>query len=333
MKALVLNEVKSPLTLADCDDPAAGQGQAVVKLKAAALNRRDFWITQGMYPGVEAPCVLGSDGAGVVETVGDGVDESWVGKEVVINPGMAWGADPLAQAGAFNILGMPDDGTFAERVAIPAAQLAPKPEHLAWTEAAALPLAGLTAYRAVFSQGGLQAGQTVLITGIGGGVAVFALQFVVAAGAKALVTSSSPDKLARAESLGATAGANYKDEGWAAALGKEHGPVDLVIDSAGGEGYNDLMDLVKPGGRIVNYGATAGPPRKLDMFKLFWKQLHLIGSTMGSPEDFAAMVEFVSKHQIKPVVDKVVPLGEGAELVASMADSPQFGKLVLEMES
>ena len=162
---------------------------------------------------------------------------------------------------------------------------------------------------------------------------MFALQFAVAAGAKALVTSSSPDKLARTESLGATAGANYKDEGWAAALGKEHGPIDLIIDSAGGEGYNDLMDLVKPSGRIVNYGATAGPPRKLDMFKLFWKQLHLIGSTMGSPEDFAAMVEFVNQHQIRPEVDKLVPLSEGAELVASMADSPQFGKLVLEVES
>ncbi len=333
MKALILNEVKSPLVLAEREDPSANAGQAVVRLKAAALNRRDFWITQGMYPGVEAPCVLGSDGAGVVESIGLGVASSRAGKDVVINPGISWGSDEAAQHGKFSILGMPNDGTFAERVVIPAAQLAEKPEHLSWTEAAALPLAGLTAYRAVFSQGGLLEGQTVLITGIGGGVAVFALQFALAAGAKALVTSSSPEKLARAASLGATAGANYKDEGWAAALGKEHGPVDLIIDSAGGEGYNDLLELVKPGGRVVNYGATAGPPRKLDMFKLFWKQLHLIGSTMGSPEDFAAMVKFVNEHQIKPVVDKVVPLSEGPELVASMADSPQFGKLVLEIDA
>lgn len=333
MKALVLNEVKSPLALADREDPVANAGRAVVKLKAAALNRRDFWITQGMYPGVEAPCVLGSDGAGVVESIGLGVDASWVGRDVVINPGIDWGRSALAQDGKFKILGMPGDGTFAERVNVPAAQLAAKPEHLSWPEAAALPLAGLTAYRAVFTQGGLESGQTVLITGIGGGVAVFALQFAVAAGAKALVTSSSADKLARASALGAAAGANYKEEGWAAALGKEHGPVDLVIDGAGGEGYNDLLDLVKPGGRVVNYGATAGPPRKLDMFKLFWKQLHLIGSTMGSPEDFAAMVSFVNEHQIKPVVDQVAPLAEGAELVASMAGSPQFGKLVLEIDA
>lgn len=333
MKALVLNEVKNPLVLADRDEPVANAGRAIVRLKSAALNRRDFWITQGMYPGVEAPCVLGSDGAGVVESIGLGVDKSWVGRDVVINPGIDWGRNESAQDGKFKILGMPDDGTFAERVNVPAAQLAAKPEHLSWPEAAALPLAGLTAYRAVFSQGGLEAGQTVLITGIGGGVAVFALQFAVAAGAKALVTSSSPDKLARASSLGATAGANYKDEDWAAALGKEHGPVNLAIDSAGGEGYNDLLDLVKPGGRVVNYGATAGPPRKLDMFKLFWKQLRLIGSTMGSPEDFAAMVAFVNEHQIKPVVDRVVPLAEGANLVASMAGSPQFGKLVLDIDA
>ena len=261
MKALVLNEVKSPLDLADREDPVAHAGQAVVSLKAAALNRRDFWITQGMYPGVKAPCILGSDGAGVLESVGEGVDASWVGRDVIINPGGDWGPDEAAQQGAFNILGMPDDGTFAERLAIPAAQLAAKPEHLSWAEAAALPLAGLTAYRAVFSQGGLQEGQTILITGIGGGVAVSALQFAVAAGAKALVTSSSAEKLSRASELGAAAGANYKEEGWAKTLGGEHGPIDLIIDSAGGEGYNDLLDLVKPGGRVVNYGATAGPPR------------------------------------------------------------------------
>jgi zinc-binding alcohol dehydrogenase/oxidoreductase len=326
MKALVLKETNQPLQFEECPNPEAGTGSALVTLKAAALNRRDYWITQGMYPGVQTPCILGSDGAGVVSTTGE---------EVIICPSIDWGNDPAAQQESFRILGMPDNGTFAEQIAVETQLLAAKPDHLSWAEAAALPLAGLTAYRALFSQGGLQrdssSDQTVLITGIGGGVATFALQFAVAAGAKVLVTSSSAEKIERAVSLGATAGADYKQDGWARDLGKAHGPIDLVIDSAGGEGYNDLLDLVKAGGRIVNYGATAGPPRKLDMFKLFWKQLHLVGCTMGSPDDFTAMVKFVNERKIRPIVDQTVPLAEGSDLIASMAASPQFGKLVLEI--
>jgi len=321
MKALVLKETKQPLTFDECPNPKAGSGQIIVDLKAAALNRRDFWITQGMYPGVQAPCILGSDGAGVTSS----------GEEVIICPSIDWGSDPSAQQESYRILGMPDNGTFTEQIAVAESQVATKPTHLSWAEAAALPLAGLTAYRALFTQGQLRSGQTVLITGIGGGVAAFALQFAQAAGSKVLVTSSSAEKIERAVSLGATAGANYRDDGWAKELGRGHGPIDLVIDSAGGDGYNDLMEIVKPGGRIVNYGATTGPPRKLDMFKLFWKQLHLVGTTMGSPDEFGAMVKFVNEQKLKPIVDQVLPLAEGSDLVASMASSPQFGKLVLEI--
>lgn len=314
MKALVLTERESPLVFRDEPDPVAAEGEVVVELRAAALNRRDFWITQGMYPGVEAPCVLGSDGAGLI---GD--------REVVINPGIGWGDDESAQSPEFSILGMPRNGTFAERVAVPAELVHDKPAHLSWDEAAALPLAGVTAYRALFAQGGLEAGQTVLISGAGGGVAAFALQFAVAAGANAVVTSSSAEKLAKAKELGAAAGFNYREESWAKGLE----PVDLILDSAAGPGYNALIGLLKPGGRIVNYGATAGAPKRLDFFKVFWNQLKILGSTMGSPADFDAMLKFVGKHQIRPEIDRVVPLSEGSELVASMADSPQFGKLVL----
>ncbi len=322
MKALLLKETNQPLAFDDCPEPEAGPGQVIVDLKAAALNRRDFWITQGMYPGVQAPCILGSDGAGVA---------SATGQEVIICPSIDWGDDPAAQQESYRILGMPDHGTFAERIAVAEGQVAAKPAHLSWAEAAALPLAGLTAFRALFTQGRLQSGQTVLVTGIGGGVATFALQFAVAAGAKVLVTSSSAGKIERAVACGAIAGANYREDGWAKALGQAHGPIDLVIDSAGGDGYNDLMEIVKAGGRIVNYGATTGPPRKLDLFKLFWKQLHLIGSTMGSPAEFASMVGFVNERKIKPIVDQIAPLAEGSEVVAAMAASPQFGKLVLEI--
>jgi NADPH:quinone reductase-like Zn-dependent oxidoreductase len=213
---------------------------------------------------------------------------------------------------------------------VPVEQLVPKPASLSLHEAAALPLAGLTAYRALFSQGKLHADETVLITGIGGGVAVIALKLAVASGAKAIVSSSSQEKIDRAIALGAAAGVNYKDEGWAEKLAENHA-VSLIIDGAAVDQFNSLLGLVRPGGRIVNYGGTAGPPASMDIRKHFWKQLRLIGSTMGSPADFAAMVSMVEHRGIKPEVDSVTPLAQGAAVIASMARSPQFGKLVLEI--
>lgn len=329
MKCLTLNAVKSPLELEERADLTAAPGEVIVRIRAAALNRRDHWITLGMYPGLQLPSILGSDGAGVVTQCGDGVDTSWQDQEVIINPGLDWGENPAAQKPTFNVLGMPVDGTFATEIAIPAEQLAPRPAHLDWNEAAALPLGGVTAYRAVFTQGGLQAGDKILVTGIGGGVATFALQFAVAAGAKVWVTSSSPAKIERAVELGAEGGYDYREDSWWKQMSKEVGAPDLILDSAGGAGYGALINLAAVGGRIVNYGATVGVPEKLDLFKVFWKQLHLTGSTMGSPQDFAAMLELVNQHQIRPVVDSVRPLAEGNEAVSQMAKSPQFGKYVL----
>lgn len=332
MQALVLNEIKRPLALEDRPDLEPAPGEVVVRLKAAALNRRDFWISRGMYPGIVTPIVLGSDGAGVVAKVGEGVDDSWMDRETIINPGFGWGGSEAAQEDAFTILGLPRDGTFATEVAVPVEQLRPKLESLTWEEAAALPLAGLTACRALFSQGGLQAGETVLVTGIGGGVATFALQFAVAAGAKVWVTSSSKEKIERAGTLGAEGGFDYTTEDWGKACLESAGAPDLIIDSAGGPGYATLIDIAAAGGRIVNYGSTAGPPEKLDLFKVFWKQLRLQGSTMGSPADFDAMLKLVDQHDLKPVVDEVVPLEEGAAAVERMKTSPQFGKIVLRTE-
>lgn len=329
MKALVLQELKQPLQLEDRDDLAPGPGEAVIELKAAALNRRDYWITQGMYPGIQLPVVLGSDGAGVVKRLGEGVSPEWLQRELIINPGWNWGDHEAYQSHEFHILGMPDDGTFASEVRVPAKYLAAKPAHLSWQEAAALPLGGVTAYRAVFTQGRLHPGERVLISGVGGGVATFALQYALAAGANVLVTSSSAEKIARAIQLGATAGFDYRADGWHKQLVSEQGPVDLIIDSAGGDGYASLVDVAAPGGRIVNYGATAGPPKKLDLFKIFWKQLHLIGSTMGSSDDFAAMLAFVNQHKIKPIVDEVFSLADGNEAIERMENSAQFGKLVI----
>ena len=329
MKATVLTEVKKPVVVRQLPDLAAAPGQAVVRLQAAALNHRDLWTQLGLYPNIKLPITLGSDGAGVVLSVGLTADQSWVGREVIINPAIAWGDDPRAQAPDFRILGLPDNGTFAEQVSIPVANLAPKPPHLTWEQAAALPLAGLTAWRALFSRAQLKACERVLITGVGGGAALFALQFAIAAGAEVWVTSGSADKIARAQTLGARGGVNYRDADWAAALEKLAGRFDVLVDSAGGDGFAQLIDLTTPGGRLVFFGATTGNPKALDLRKCFFRQINLLGTTMGSPADFAGMIRFVETHRITPVVDKVFPLDHADDALRHMEAGTQFGKLVL----
>lgn len=329
MKATVLAEVKKTLIVQQLPDPVAAPGQAVVRLKAAALNHRDLWAQLGLYPNIKVPITLGSDGTGVVTSVGTPADQSWVGREIIINPSLDWGADPRAQGPAFRILGLPDNGTFAEQVALPAVNLAPKPAHLSWQQAAALPLAGLTAWRALFTRAQLKAGERVLVTGVGGGAALFALQFAVAAGAETWVTSGSPDKISRARTLGAHGGVNYRDADWAEALQKQAGRFDVIVDSAGGDGFAKLIDLTSPGGRIVFFGATAGNPKALDLRKCFFRQINLLGTTMGSPADFAGMTKFVEEHKITPVVDKVFSLDETDAAFRHMEAAAQFGKIVL----
>lgn len=330
MNAIVISEIKKPATFQQVPDPVAGSGQAVVRLKAAALNHRDLWIQQGLYAGIKLPLIPGSDGAGIVESVGAGVDAAWVGREVIINPSLDWGVDSRAQSPQFRILGLPDSGTFAEKISIPAANLAPKPAHLSWQQAAALPLAGLTAWRALFTRAQLTGGERVLITGVGGGAALFALQFAVAAGAETWVTSSSPEKIARAEKAGARGGVNYREGDWTAQLQKKAGGLfDIIIDSAGGEGFARLIELTKPGGRIAFFGATTGNPSGLDLRKCFFRQISILGTTMGSPEDFAGMTQFVDMHRLVPVVDKVFPLTEAEAAFRHMEAAAQFGKIGL----
>lgn len=330
MLAAVLTEAKKPLGLQNAPDPVAGPGRAVVRLRAAALNHRDLWIWLGQYANLRFPAVLGSDGAGVVEAVGDPADVAWVGREVIINPALDWGADPRAQGPNFRILGMPDPGTFAERIAIATANLAPKPAHLTWEQAAALPLAGLTAWRALFTRAQLRGGEKVLLTGIGGGAALFALQFAVAAGAQVWVTSGSPDKIARAVALGATGGVNYRDADWPAALQAAAGGLfDVIVDSAGGPGFASLVELTRPGGRIAFFGATTGNPPGLDLRRCFFRQINLLGTTMGAPADFAGLTAFVAQHRVVPVVDRVFPLAQATDAFRHMEAGAQFGKIVL----
>jgi NADPH:quinone reductase-like Zn-dependent oxidoreductase len=330
MQALVLKELNAPLVTEQRSAPTPAKDEVVVQLRSSALNRRDYWITQGMYPGIKLPVVLGSDGAGEVVQIGSGLGNFWSNRQVIINPGWDWGSDERFQSESFRILGMPVDGTFASHVVVPADYLHEKPAHLSWHEAAAVPLAGVTAYRAVFTQGELKPNQNVLVNGVGGGVASFAMQYAIAAGANLFVTSSSSDKRDRAVAMGAKAAFNYADDQWHKEVKSSHGLMDLIIDSAGGEGYNALLELASPGGRIVNYGATAGPPKKIDFFKVFWKQLRIIGSSMGSPADFKSMLTFIAEQRIKPIIDEVLPLDSANAALAKMKTSAQFGKIVLD---
>ncbi|MEI6667564.1 MAG: zinc-binding dehydrogenase, partial [Acidobacteriota bacterium] len=250
---------------------------------------------------------------------------------VVINPSLDWGTDDRAQGPKYHILGLPDNGTYAELIAVPAENVCPKPAALSWAQAAAIPLAGLTAYRALFSRAQLKAGETVLITGIGGGVATLALLFARHAGARVLVTSGSDDKLARARDLGADGGVNYRVEGWAKQLqALAGGGPDVIVDSAGKDSFASLLDIIKPGGRIVTFGATTGSPSTIEVRKLFWKQISILGSTMGTAAEFGAMLELFARG-LAPVVDQVWPLAETAAAHAHMDRAGQFGKIVLSI--
>ncbi len=319
------------MKLVDLPDPVAGPGEAVVRLHFCGLNHRDVWIRQGLYARIQLPCVLGSDGAGVVESVGPGVDPVLKGKRAVIIPCEKWGTDPAVQGKDFLILGMPRQGTMAEKIAIPASMVVELPGSVGFEEAAALPVAGITAYRALVTRGGLKRGEHVLVSGIGGGVATLAMLFAQALGAKVSVTSGSGEKLAKAREMGAIAAVSYKDKGWEKDLVAQAGsPPSLVIDGAGGDGLNNLIAAVAPAGRIVLYGATRLSPGKLDMAKIFFKQIDLRGTTMGTDDEFRSMVALVAEHRIKPVIDRVFPLSQAVEANRLLEQSGQMGKILLD---
>lgn len=330
MRAVQLTAVNQ-LHVAEVPEPVPGPGEVVIALRAAALNHRDVWIKSGQYAGLKWPCIPGSDGAGVIVACGEQVDAAWQGREVIVNPSFGWGGHEEVQGPDFAILGLPRQGTLAERIAVPVGQVSVRPPHLTWEESAALPLAGLTAYRALFSRAKLQPGERLLVSGVGGGAALFALQFAVAAGAEVWVTSSSEAKIAAAIEQGAKGGFNYTDPEWAKTAARDAGLFDVVIDSAGGEGFEQLLDAAKPGGRVVFFGATRGNPPVLPMRKIFWRQLTVLGTTMGSPRDWEAMTDFVTRERVKPAVSAAFSLDRAAEAFALMERGGQFGKIVVRI--
>lgn len=317
-----------PLELRDVADPLPPKDHVLIRLKAAALNHRDLWIRQEQVQAGNG-IILGSDGAGVIERVGEEGDAGLVGREVVINPGHDWGKESHVQGDAFKILGYPDHGTFATHLVVNRKYVHDKPEHLTFEESAAVPLSGLTAYRALFSRARLRSGEKVLITGIGGGAALWALQLAVSFGASVFVTSSSTEKIERAIALGAAGGFNYKEPGWADKAKKLHRGFDVIIDSAGGAQFNALMDVAMPGGRIAIFGRTAGNIPDVSPRTLYWKQLSIFGSTMGTRDEFLSLLDFVEKKKIKPVVDQVYDLNDIEKAMQRMESAGQFGKIVL----
>ncbi|MHB1549821.1 MAG: zinc-binding dehydrogenase [Vulcanimicrobiaceae bacterium] len=334
MKAIRLHETGGPekFVVEDTPQPAAGPGEIVVRVRCAALNHRDVFISQGLYPGIALPRTLGSDGAGEVAALGANVAGPPVGTPVVIDPTIGWGNDPEVWSPGATILGMPRDGTFAQYVAVPAENVHAKPAHLAYEAAAAMPLAGLTAYRATFTRGKLKSGESVLITGIGGGVQTFVLLYAKHVGARIAVTSGSDEKLARARALGAEVAVNYATSAnWQKEVRAAFGSVDLAIDSAGGDAFAKALGLVRPGGRVVTYGGTSGDAT-IKMFPLFWNQLSVYGTSMGSPWDFRAMLALFESAALQPAIDRVYAMDEVVEAARRMNQASQFGKIVLAID-
>ena len=320
MQAVRVHE-GSTLRYEQVADPSPGPGEVLVELRAAGLNRRDLLVRDGVYP-FPLPLVPGSDGAGVRRDTGE---------EVVVFPGLGWGDREDAPAAGFGILGGPSDGTYAELVALPEENLFAKPRALSWEEAAAFPLAAVTAYRALFARGGLQPGETVLVLGAGSGVSTFAVQLAAQAGARVLVTSSSDEKIARAKELGAEAGVNYATTpDWPQAV-EQLGPVDLVLDSVGST-WQQSLDSVRVGGRVVVFGGTGGTEVTLQVRPFYFRQQSLHGTQLGSPRDFVALLRLVEEATWRPVLDSVRPLAEAGAALDRLASGAHFGKLVLRVE-
>ncbi|KAI8643408.1 hypothetical protein BD408DRAFT_414864 [Parasitella parasitica] len=307
--------------------------ETTIRVQAASLNHRDVYIMKDQFMGVTTGGIIWSDAVGIVTQCGDN-SSFQPGDRVLINPGRGWINDAEGPENPFSMLGLnPCTGVAAERVLVETEEIFRCPDHLSDHEAAALPLAGLTAYRTVFSKCGVKRGDNVLVTGIGGGVALFALQFAVALGANVYVTSSSYEKINKAITMGAKGGVNYKDEGCMEQLKKllDGGLIRAVIDGAGGALYGQYPSVMKQGGIIANYGQTSNEPITFSMYQVA-QNIELRGSTMGSRREFKDMIEFVDKYKIKPVVSKVfkgLSVDSAQKAIDLMESSSQFGKIVL----
>ena len=322
MKAVRIHEDGGPevLRYEEAPDPSPGPGEVLLSVRAASLNHLDVWLRRGL-PSVPKPRILGADGAGVVAALGEGVNGVSVGDAVVLNPGLEDGK---------RIVGEHMDGTHAELIAVPAEYLHPVPEGMSFEDAAAFPLVFATAYRMLATRAGLREGEWVLVWGIGAGVATASLAIAKALGAHVLATSTSDDKLERARELGADAVVRTDADVVAAARELTDGAgMDVVVEHIGEATWKSSLQSVRAGGRVTVCGATSGPNPPAMLHRVFWKQLSILGSTMGTREDFAAVYELVASGAARPVVDRVYPIAEVAAAHERLESGDQLGKIVL----
>ncbi len=338
MKAAVLRKtgivqnIRENILIEDVPFPELVDDEILIRVNSASVNHRDLWISEGMYSKIKLPSILGSDCSGTIAALSMGVNEFKPGDEVILNPGLNWGDNENFQSSNFRILGMPDDGTFAEFVKINKSNVFRKPEHLTHEQAASVPLAGVTAYRALFRKLNLTSGDKLLITGAGGGVSAFVLQFALKAGAEVYVTSGNDLKIEKALSLGAKAGVNYNDPDWHDKIKYLSGDsLNTVFDSSGGDTYSKCMELINPGGRIVSVGAGLGSVKDFSIHKLYWKQLKLYGSAMGSENDFSDMLNFINEKKIIPEINTILTLNDIHAGFQMMNDVKQFGKIIITL--
>jgi zinc-binding alcohol dehydrogenase/oxidoreductase len=324
LHAVVIREFGAPAVLqaGTFADPVDRSGWVTVELKAAALNWHDVLVRQGRYNS-PLPHVIGADGAGVRRDTGEAV---------VIVPSLHWGERDEAPSPGWEILGDHIPGTYAELVSVPAECLAPKPAGFSWVQAAALPLVGLTTYRALFTRGRLRAGETMLVVGAGGGIATMAVQLASSAGVSIAVTSSSADKIARAVAEGATDGVLHTDADWpeqARAMSPSGAGFDLVLDPVGR--WPESVRALRPGGRLVVLGANAAETAPMDVRKFYFGQYDLLGTTMGNVRDFAGLAKLLAEGRVPaPIIDRVFPLDAAAQAHEHLELLSGFGKTVLE---
>ncbi|HST25767.1 MAG TPA: zinc-binding dehydrogenase [Gaiellaceae bacterium] len=324
MKAIRIHEDGGPevLRYEDAPDPEPADGDVLIRLRAASLNHLDVWVRKGL-PSAPKPRILGADGAGLVETAANGFE---AGQRVVVNPG-------VIEHGRMHVIGEAMDGTHAELIAVPARNVYPIPDELSFEEAAAFPLTFETAYRMLVTKAGLRPDETVFVWGIGGGVATSALAIAKALGARVIVTSSSEAKLARARELGADEAIDHATEDVRARMKEltEGRGADVVVETVGDATWKTSLEVAAQQGRIVVCGATSGPNPPAGLHRIWWKELTVHGSTMGSAEDFEACLDLVTSGRARPVIDEVLPLADARAAHERLEAGEQLGKIVFSI--
>ncbi|GAA0293728.1 zinc-binding alcohol dehydrogenase/oxidoreductase [Gracilibacillus halotolerans] len=327
MKAYVLKD--EAYQFDNVMNKTVGKNELVVQLKTAGLNHRDLKLVERV-PSTGKKFILGSDGAGIVKEVGEGVEDFQVGDEVMINPGLNWYNQSEAPPNEFEIVGVPFNGTFAEEIVMPADFVAKKPAYLSWEEAGVLSLSALTGFRALFTQGEIQPGETLFIPGVGSGVNSFIIKMAKAIGARVITTSRSEEKLTEAQTLlGFDRGILTNSE-WSEELQNE--TIDLVIESVGGLTFNRSLSVLRKGGTMVMFGSSTEDETTINLREFFYGQYTLKGSTMGSREEYLALLQFMEKHQIKPLMDKVYSFEELDEAFDYLKEQKQLGKIAIQIQ-